>query len=129
MLSSRVSSPRSAPCCCSPLREVRADNISWTYNWYPGSGSPPGALNIYANGGNTGGFVQFSDEPGGTAINTSNVVATNLRMFSVASPGSPDTFSPTTGNWSLTLGITDVHVRPVGLADLHRPAQRQLLGQ
>ena len=87
--------------------QVRAGNINWSYNWTPGS------LALYGDAGTTGGYVAFTDEPSGSATGSSDVVATNLRTVSKASPDTPDGFT-TAGNYSTTMQITDLQSGAVG---------------
>jgi hypothetical protein len=82
--------------------QARAGNVNWHYNWTPSTL----ALFADADAGASGGFVTFTNEPVNAAINSSDIVATNLRTVSNASPNKPDTFT-TKGTYSLTLQITD----------------------
>jgi hypothetical protein len=76
--------------------QARAGNIDWTYNW---DRSPAAVL------AGTGG-VSFTNEPTKAATNSSDIVATNLKVFSTASPTSPDQIG-TGGGYTLTLTLTD----------------------
>jgi hypothetical protein len=76
--------------------QVRAANIDWSYNW---SRTPPAILV------GTGG-ISFTDQPLTPAANSSDIVATNLKVFSSADPGAPDQIG-SAGKYSLTLTITD----------------------
>jgi hypothetical protein len=80
--------------------QVRAGNINWTYNWNPG------ALALYGDSGTKGGYLAFTDEPSAGATNSSDIVATNVRTVSGASPNLPDQFVGT-GVYTLALQITD----------------------
>jgi hypothetical protein len=77
---------------------VRADWIPWTYSW---SNSPQ---TIVADGG-TGGSIALTNEPTLSAVGNTDIVATNIRTFSSASPGTPDKF--TSKAYTLTLTLTD----------------------
>jgi hypothetical protein len=72
--------------------------VGWTYNFTPSqsflSGSP-------------GGTVSFTNESQKTATNSSNVVVTNLRVTSTASPTSPDVLNSSNGSWQVSLKLTD----------------------
>ncbi len=78
---------------------ARADFIQWTYNWQPGSLETP------ADGSGTGG-VSFSNQPSAAATGNSDIVATNLRVFSSALPSNPDMLVKG-GAYSLALTLTD----------------------
>jgi len=95
---------RSLPLFASTLlffagTSVRADPIAWTYNFTPSVNSlaadPPG----------TGG-VSLTNEPTKNAINSSDVVITNLKDFSTAPAANPDKLS-TGGAYAVTLVLTD----------------------
>jgi hypothetical protein len=79
-------------------RQVRADFISWTYDWHRNP------IAVSADDGGTGG-VSLTNEPSNHAVGSSDTVATNLRSFSDAPPSHPDTFTNKT--YSLILAITD----------------------
>ena len=79
---------------------VRAGNINWSYNWEPGS------LTLFGDAGSKGGFISFTDQPVSNAVNSSDVVATNIRTVSGALPSLPDSFTGT-GAYSLSIQITD----------------------
>jgi hypothetical protein len=74
--------------------------ISWTYNWTPGApsvtadGSPPPAAG-----------VTFTNEPTKNAVGNSDIVATNLRVFSSATAANPNVLS-TNGAYSLALTLS-----------------------
>jgi hypothetical protein len=74
-------------------------DVNWTYNFTPAqpfvSADPPGS-----------GTVTFTNEPTKSATNSSDVVVTNLRVSSTASPSNPDTLH-TNGAWTTTLTLTD----------------------
>jgi hypothetical protein len=79
---------------------ARAGNIDWQYNW----DRTPAA--VLADAPGTGG-VSFTNEPTKNATNSSDVVASNLKVFSSATPDTPDKLS-TNGGYTLTLTLTDV---------------------
>jgi hypothetical protein len=83
-----------------------ADPISWGYNW---SASP-----AFLTGGS--GKITLSNEPPHTAFDNSNVVATNLQVFSTADPlVTSDTFGPSDGKYSLSVQLTDVATLKTGI--------------
>ena len=77
----------------------RADPIPWTYNW----SSSPSKINADAPGT---GYLELTDEPWRSAYDNSNIVATNLRVYSTAPASSPETAyglpskSPPIPTWS-----------------------------
>jgi hypothetical protein len=84
---------------------VRADAISptgvtWSYNF------TPSATSIFADGNPNAG-VTFTNEPTKNAIGNSDVVATNLRVFSSSPASAPDHFI-NNGAYTLTLVISTV---------------------
>jgi hypothetical protein len=85
-------------CVALPPRAARADLIAWSYNW------EPAAPAVFADSPATG-KVAMSDEPAASAAGNSQIVATNLRTFSSASPGTPATF--TNQGYGLILSLTD----------------------
>jgi hypothetical protein len=78
--------------------QVRADFIPWTYDWHRNP------IAVAADAGGTGG-ISLTNEPTNHAVGSSDIVATNLRSFSDASPSHPDTF--TNKIYSLILTLTD----------------------
>jgi hypothetical protein len=74
-------------------------DVSWSYNFTP---SQP---LIHSDTGN--GTVSFSNEPTHNAINSSDVVVTNLKVSSTAPNTSPDSFTSSGGKWSVSLQLTD----------------------
>ncbi len=70
----------------------------WTYNFSPGA-------NAVASDSGTGG-VSFTNEPTKAATGSSDVVATNLRVFSSADPSAPDTLT-SSGAYKFSLVLTD----------------------
>lgn len=79
--------------------QATAPDVGWSYNFTPSqsfiSADSPGS-----------GTVSFTNEPTKTATNSSDVVVTNLRVSSTATPNSPDTLS-TNGAWKVGLTLTD----------------------
>jgi hypothetical protein len=90
----------------APLPGARAEFIPWSYNW---SRSP---AEIHADAPGTS-RITLTDESVRSAVGDSNIVATNLRTFSSALPGSPDRF--TAKSYQLTLNLTDTASRQTGL--------------
>jgi MYXO-CTERM domain-containing protein len=78
---------------------ARAGLASWTYNW------EPNAPAVFADNVAGGGKITLTDEPLGSAVGTSDIVATNLKVFSNADPLHPDTL--THKGYILTLVLTD----------------------
>jgi hypothetical protein len=74
---------------------VRADVIHWSYQW----DRTPLAVSA-----GTGG-IGLTSEPLTHAAGPSDIVATNLNVFSAANPATPDAIS--NGNYTLTLTLTD----------------------
>ena len=74
-------------------------DVNWSYNFTPNqsfvSADSPGT-----------GTVTFTNEPTKNATNSSDVVVTNLRVSSTASPDTPDTLT-TNGAWTVSLKLTD----------------------
>lgn len=77
---------------------IPPDSIQWTYNW------APGAPAVLADGNPAAG-VTFTNEPTKTAVGSSDIVATNLRIFSTATAAAPEVLSAN-GAYSLTLTLT-----------------------
>src|SRR5436309_15851131 len=83
---------------------ARADNmppsqVQWTYNF------SPGAPAVLADGNPSAG-VTFTNEPTKAATGGSDVVATNLRVFSTALATSPDKITGSNGNYALCLTLS-----------------------
>jgi hypothetical protein len=78
--------------------EVRADPITWTYNW------TPSATVIHSDSPGSGKLI-LTAEPGGLVQGSSDVVATNIRTFSNADASSPDHF--TNSAYGLTISLLD----------------------
>ena len=77
---------------------IPPSQIQWTYNF------SPGAPAVLADG-NPGAGVTFTNEPTKAATGSSDVVATNLRVFSSAQAGSPDVLVHN-GAYTLTLTLS-----------------------
>jgi hypothetical protein len=76
---------------------AHAGLISWSYDWNAGP--------AYVTAG--GGKVTLSNEIPNVAVGNSNVVATNLKVYSGADPTKPDTFTIAGGHYGLTIDLTD----------------------
>ncbi|MFO0881190.1 MAG: PEP-CTERM sorting domain-containing protein [Gemmataceae bacterium] len=74
--------------------------VQWTYNFTPGAPAVVADTNAAST-------VTFTNEPTKAAVGSSDIVATNLRVFSAASAGSPDALTAS-GNYSLTLVLSTV---------------------
>lgn len=77
---------------------IPPDSIQWTYNWAP---SAPAVL----ADSNPSAGVTFTNEPTKTAVGSSDIVATNLRIFSTATAAAPEVLI-SNGAYSLTLTLT-----------------------
>jgi hypothetical protein len=77
---------------------LRADFVSWSYNWTPST------LGIAADPPGTGG-LSLTGEQTKNADGTSDVVVTNIRAFSSAPRTNPDHI--THGAYTFTLVLTD----------------------
>ncbi len=82
---------------------IPANTIQWTYNF------GPAAPAVLADGNPSAG-VTFTNEPTKAATGNSDVVATNLRVFSTATAASPDTITGPNGNYSLTLTLSTTDI-------------------
>jgi hypothetical protein len=78
---------------------ARADFIPWKYNWE----RSPVAISADAPGS---GGVSLTNEPEKEATGSSDIVATNLKVFSSAPAEDPDQLI-TGGQYTLTLKLTD----------------------
>jgi len=74
------------------------NQIAWSYNWAP---SAPAVLAT----GNPSAGVTFTNEPDKVAVGSSDVVASNLRVFSAATAALPDVIT-STGNYTLSLKLS-----------------------
>jgi hypothetical protein len=79
---------------------ARADLVAWSYNWTPSVSA------VLADNAAGGGKITLTNEPAGSAVGDSDIVATNLKSVSTASPNAPDTFTNKT--YSLALTLTDI---------------------
>jgi hypothetical protein len=77
----------------------RAEFVPWKYNW---TRSPE---YVYSDAPGTG-YIHLTDEPLRDAAGESDIVATNIKVFSTAPPRTPDTF--TNKAYTLTLFLLDV---------------------
>jgi hypothetical protein len=84
--------------CLLAGARARADFVSWDYNW------TPSATQILADNP-TMGSIGLTNEPGGSAVNNSYIVATNIKTASTADPSNPATF--TNKAYGLALTILD----------------------
>jgi hypothetical protein len=86
---------------CARADVLNPDNVQWTYKF------SPGAPAVYADSNPSAG-VTFTNEPTKTAVGSSDVVVTNLRVFSAA-PGSTPDMMQKNGAYtlSLSLALTD----------------------
>ncbi len=82
--------------CLLAGAQARADFVSWSYNWTPSSTA------IYADSPSQG-HITLSNEPGGTAVGDSYIVATNIKTASTADPSTPATFTNATYGLALTI--------------------------
>jgi hypothetical protein len=80
---------------------ARAELISWSYDW---SASPVSGVTAGS------GKITLSNEPSHVAVDNSQVVATNLKVFSEADPlkGQYDVFGVNDGKYTLTLNLKDI---------------------
>jgi len=94
------------PCLAAALLFValvpamsRADYVEWKYNW---TRSPE---YVYSDAPGTG-YIHLTDEPLRLAAGESDIVATNIKVYSTASPSNPDKF--TNKAYTLTLFLLDL---------------------
>jgi hypothetical protein len=83
---------------------ARADLVPWAYNWTPNSAA------VLSDNGQS--KITLTNEPTGSAVGTSDIVATNLKVVSSADPNTPDTF--TAKAYSLNLALTDTNSHTTG---------------
>jgi hypothetical protein len=86
---------------------VHAGTIFWDYSWHRDP------IAVAADGNGTGG-VTFTNQSPQEAANSSDIVATNLRVFSSASSAKPDQLVKN-GAYSLTLTLKDIASGQVGM--------------
>ncbi len=81
---------------------IPPDQLTWNYNFSPASPA------VYAHNNPSAG-VTFTNEPTKSATGSSDVVVTNLRVFSAATAINPDKLMGSEGHYSiaLTLSATD----------------------
>ncbi|MFO0842182.1 MAG: PEP-CTERM sorting domain-containing protein [Gemmataceae bacterium] len=79
---------------------ITPGKLQWTYNFSPGSPSVISDTSASA-------YVQLTNEPTKAAVGTSDIVATNLRVFSAATAAAPDVLS-TNGAYALTLVLSTI---------------------
>ncbi|MFO0930462.1 MAG: PEP-CTERM sorting domain-containing protein [Gemmataceae bacterium] len=77
---------------------IPPDSIQWTYNF------TPGAPAVLADGNPAAG-VTFTNEPTKSAVGSSDIVATNLRVFSSTTAAAPDALV-SNGAYSLAMTLT-----------------------
>jgi hypothetical protein len=73
-------------------------SVQWSYNFNPGAPA------VFGDGNPSAG-VTFTNEPTKSAVGDSDIVASNLRVFSSALASAPDMLS-SNGAYSLTLQLT-----------------------
>jgi hypothetical protein len=92
--------------------QLTPDTVQWTYNF------TPGAPAITADGNPNAG-VSFTNQPPASATGSSDIVATNLRVFS-ADPGTnADHITGSNGNYNFTLVLTETENGNTSTATLH----------
>jgi hypothetical protein len=79
--------------------DARAAFVQWSYNW---SRVPSDVISADAVGTSR---ISLTDEPLGRATNSSDIVATNIRVFSDAPRATPNNFLAAA--YALTLRLTD----------------------
>ncbi len=80
---------------------ARADFIQWKFNWTP-------TVSAITSDTSVDSFIQLTNEPEDNAAGSSDVVATNISVFSNAPRGNPDVFGPNSTNaFTLTMKLTD----------------------
>jgi len=89
---------------------ILPDDVAWSYNF------SPGAPAVLADG-NPGAGVTFTNEPTKNAIGSSDVVASNLRVFSTALSNAPDLLT-TNGAYSVALTLSTAVAGPVATTTL-----------
>lgn len=88
-----------ASVCLLMAQPAQSAFISWKYNWTRNPSI------IFSDSSQTS-FIKLTDEPLRSAAGSSDIVATNLNVFSDASPFNPATFTNKT--YTLTLFLLDV---------------------
>jgi hypothetical protein len=75
------------------------EQIQWTYNW------SPAAPALLADGNPSAG-VTFTNEPTKVAMGNSDIVASNIRVFSTGTAQAPDLMTGSNGNYALKLTLS-----------------------
>jgi hypothetical protein len=91
--------------------QLTPDTVRWTYNF------TPGAPAVTADGNPNAG-VSFTNEKPKTATGSSDIVATNLRVFSASPNTSPDHLT-SNGAYTFTLVLTETENGNTSTATLH----------
>jgi len=91
--------------CLIAAGQARADQVAWDYNWTPSQSTLPSDQGASS-------FIKLSNEPGGSAVGNSFIVATNILTVSNADPATPATF--TKSGYSLALVIFDEASKQTG---------------
>ena len=71
--------------------------LTWSYNWAPAASS------VYADGNNAAGVTFTNDQQKFSHSFSTDIVATNLKVFSAADEATPDKITGSNGNYSLSL--------------------------
>ncbi len=79
---------------------ISPDHVQWTYDF---SATAPA---VTADGNPSAG-VTFTNEQPKAAVGNSDIVATNLRVFSTAPGSSPDAITGSNGNYKISLVLTN----------------------
>jgi hypothetical protein len=74
------------------------EHVQWTYNF------APGAPAVLADGNDAAG-VTFTNEPNKVAVGSSDIVVSNIRVFSAATAGAPDVLSAN-GGYTVALQLS-----------------------
>jgi hypothetical protein len=77
--------------------------ITWSYNWAPQAG--PSGSAVLADGNNAAGVTFTNDQQKFSHSFSTDIVATNLKVFSTADDGTPDKITGSNGNYSLSLTL------------------------
>src|SRR4051812_41113895 len=80
---------------------ITPDTLQWTYNF------SPSAPAVYTDPITQAAGVTFTNQQTKSAIGSSDVVATNLRVFSGSPGNAPDTLSSANGAYTLTLVLAN----------------------
>jgi hypothetical protein len=93
-------------CSLAAQANAQAAFVNWTYEW---SRMPADVISADANGTSK---LSLTDETAGRAVNSSDIVATNIRTSSTAPRATPNNFQEAA--YSLTLKLTDDASRESG---------------